>query len=99
MRYRRCKYPLIEFYRTHFAPKIIWKNRKILLNLLEFKLLILILKTGMFVGVFPPGYYLSRCRGTYYNLKGEEEYGTFDIDIEDKERWGNDELGEYLPSY
>lgn len=60
---------------------------------------IMILKTGMFVGVFPPGYYLSRCRGTYYNLKGEEEYGTFDIDIEDKERWGNDELGEYLPSY
>lgn len=60
---------------------------------------IMILKKGMFVGTFPAGHYLSRCMGAYYNLDGEEVVGTFDIGIEDHNRWGNDELGEYLPSY
>ena len=60
---------------------------------------IMILKTGMYVGVFPPGHYLSKCAGTYYDLDGKETIGTFDIGIEDNKKWGDDELGDYIPSY
>ncbi len=60
---------------------------------------ILILKEGMYVGTFPPGFFMTWCVGHFYNLKGKKTAGTFDIKIEDNRRWGNDLLGEYCPSY
>lgn len=60
---------------------------------------IMILKSGMYVGKFPPGYFLTKCEGFFFNLEGIKEKGIFDIEIEDKKRWGNDLLGEYAPSY
>ena len=60
---------------------------------------IMILRSGMYVGKFPPGYFLTKCEGYFFNLEGIKEKGIFNIEIEDKKRWGNDLLGEYAPSY
>ena len=60
---------------------------------------IMILKSGMYIGKFPPGYFLTKCEGYFFNLEGRKEKGVFTIEIEDKKRWGNDLLGEYAPSY
>lgn len=60
---------------------------------------IMILKSGMYVGKFPPGYFLTKCEGYFFNLEGIKKRGIFTIDIEDNKRWGNDLLGEYAPSY
>lgn len=60
---------------------------------------IIILKNGMYVGCFPPGFFFTRCDGCFYDLNGQVHNGTFDIDIEDKQRIGDDLLGEYAPCY
>ena len=60
---------------------------------------IMIFRSGMYVGKFPPGFFLTKCEGYFFNLEGTVEKGIFNIDVEDKERWGNDLLGQYFPSY
>ena len=60
---------------------------------------IMIFKNGMYVGKFPPGHFLTKCEGYFFNLEGLKTKGVFNIDVEDKKRWGNDLLGEYAPSY
>ena len=60
---------------------------------------IMILNKGMYVGKFLPGSFLTKCDGYYFNLEGINKKGIFNIEIEDNQRWGNDLLGEYAPSY
>ena len=60
---------------------------------------IMILDNGMYIGEFPAGFFLTRCIGYFFDLEGNSNEGTFEISIEDNKRWGDDQLGQYFPSY
>lgn len=60
---------------------------------------VLIMPDGMYVGSFPPGNFMTVCIGNYYDLNGKKNEGTFSIPVHDSHRHGDDQLGEYFPSY
>ncbi len=54
---------------------------------------------GMYVGKFPPGYFMQHCEGDFYDLNGQKHSGIYDFNIADTHRWGDDKLGGYFPSF
>lgn len=60
---------------------------------------VMFLPEGMYVGKFPPGYFMQHCEGDFYDLNGEKHSGIYDFNIEDPRRWGDDKIGEYFPSF
>lgn len=56
---------------------------------------IMIFSHGMYVGEFPPGFFMQRCIGDFYDLEGKKHTGVYDFNIEDTHRWGDDLLGQY----
>ncbi len=60
---------------------------------------ILILEEGLYIGSFPPGFYLARCEGKFFNLDGIMTEGVFDIKVKDQRQYGDDSLGSFFPSY
>ena len=56
---------------------------------------IMIFPHGMYVGKFPPGYFMQRCEGDFYDLEGVKHSGIYDFNIEDTHKWGDDLLGQY----